>query len=127
MGKEEALQNSLSDPALLHASLAHVAKTLSSLDNTEMSPNIIYHIGKAITMVNKRIASSRQNPVAIETIGAVTTITAFEVRNSGAIIILKVLVHSHFMFSLGPVPSRALEFISMALRLWSRVLADCRL
>jgi hypothetical protein len=84
MGKEEALQNSLSDPALLHASLAHVAKTLSSVVRVEMNPNIIYHIGKAIAMVNKRIANSHEKPVSIHTIGAVTAITAFEVRTPSA-------------------------------------------
>jgi hypothetical protein len=84
MGKEEALQNSLSDPALLHASLAHVAKTLSSVVRFEMNPNIIYHVGKAIAMVNKRIANSHEKPVSIDTIGAVTAITAFEVPTPSA-------------------------------------------
>jgi len=80
MGKGEALQYSLSDPALLHASLAHVAYTLSDLRKIDMSSNIVYHVSKAIAMVNKRIANSRHKPVSMDTIGAVTTFTAFEVR-----------------------------------------------
>jgi hypothetical protein len=49
-----------------------------------MYPNIIYHAGKEIAMVNKRIADSHEKPVSIDTIGAVTTITAFKVRTPSA-------------------------------------------
>ncbi|KAE9380996.1 hypothetical protein N431DRAFT_477794 [Stipitochalara longipes BDJ] len=80
MGKGEALQYSLSDPALLHASLAHVAYSLNDLGNIDMSSSIKYHVSKAVAMVNKRIANSRHKAVSMDTIGAVTTFTAFELK-----------------------------------------------
>ncbi|KAE9372733.1 hypothetical protein N431DRAFT_409051 [Stipitochalara longipes BDJ] len=88
-GKEESLHNSLSDPALLHISLAHVAKTLSSLASIDMNLNIAYHVGKAIAIVNKRIANSQDKAITNETIGAVTSLTAFEFR-TGSIASLKI-------------------------------------
>jgi hypothetical protein len=80
MGKGEALQYSLSDPALLHALLAHVAYSLNDLGKLDMSSSIIYHVSKAVAMVNKRIANSQHKTVSMNTIGAVTPFTAFEVR-----------------------------------------------
>jgi hypothetical protein len=65
-------------------SLAHVAKTLISSANIDLSLNIIYHIGKAIALVNGRMANSQDKAVTNETIGAVTSLTAFEVRTYSA-------------------------------------------
>jgi hypothetical protein len=78
--KEEALENSLSDPALLHASLAHVAAALDSLAGIDLSPNAVYHVGQAIVIVNKRLANSLHEAVTNKTICAVAALFTFEVR-----------------------------------------------
>jgi hypothetical protein len=60
---------------------------LSSVVCFEMNPNIIYYAGKEIAIVNKRIANSHEKPVLIDTISAVTTITAFKVRSPSALLL----------------------------------------
>ena len=77
--KEEALESALSDPAYLHAALVHIAKTLRDQTTLELGPSITYHLCKAIAMINKRIASRKV--VSIDTIGAVASLTGFEVRS----------------------------------------------
>ncbi len=77
--KEEALESAMSDPAYFHAALIHVAKTLKDQTTLELGPSITYHLCREIAMINKRIAN--QKVVAIDTIGAVTTLTGFEVRD----------------------------------------------
>lgn len=77
--KEEALESAMSDPAYLHAALVHIGKTLKEQTTLELGPSIIYHLCKAIAMINKRIASHKV--VSIDTIGAVTSLTGFEVGN----------------------------------------------
>ncbi len=77
--KEEAIESAMSDPARLHAALVHIAKTLRDQTNLELGPSITYHLFKAIAIINKRIASHKV--VSIDTIGAVTSLTGYEVCN----------------------------------------------
>jgi hypothetical protein len=77
--KEEALESAMSDPAYLHAALVHIAKTLRDQTTLELGPSITYHLCKAISIINKRIASNKV--VSIDTIGAVTSLTGYEVCN----------------------------------------------
>jgi hypothetical protein len=55
-----------------------VAKTLGGLSSIDLSSVIVYHLAKAIAIVNKRIATHKT--VTNETICAVTSLTAFEVH-----------------------------------------------
>lgn len=45
----------MSDPALLHAVLAHSAFHLSHLNLNQSNSDLLYHRGQAIGLLNKRI------------------------------------------------------------------------
>jgi hypothetical protein len=53
--------------------------TLGSIGIIDSRAKIIYHVGKAIAIVNDRIANPNQKAVTIETVCAVTSLTGFEV------------------------------------------------
>ncbi|KAE9378225.1 hypothetical protein N431DRAFT_175373 [Stipitochalara longipes BDJ] len=73
--KRGFLAYALSDPALLHAWLASIAKALCTLCGLDLHSDIDYHVGRAISIVNKRIANSNHTPITKETIMAVTYLT----------------------------------------------------
>lgn len=72
----------MSDSAVLHITLSHIAMGLRSLLSIELGPDIIYHLGRAVAIVNKRIANFRYETIAIKdkTIFTVSFLTHWEVR-----------------------------------------------
>jgi hypothetical protein len=74
------LNFAISDPAILHATLANVAKTLCTLSGVESSPALAYHLGQAITLVNQGITDSTHKATTKETIMAVTCLASLGVR-----------------------------------------------
>lgn len=54
--------------------------SLGSLARTETGPTTLYHVGKAITMVNQRLANFTYETVTDDTICAVTVLAHLEVR-----------------------------------------------
>ncbi|KAH6712475.1 hypothetical protein BKA61DRAFT_736866 [Leptodontidium sp. MPI-SDFR-AT-0119] len=80
--KEEFLSFAVSDCAILHATLGHVAMTLCDLAGIKSNPDLVYHVGQAITLVNKRIANRSHKAITKETIFAVACLTSLELRSS---------------------------------------------
>jgi hypothetical protein len=70
----------ISDPALLHAWLASIAKALCTLCGSNLHSDIDYHVSRAISIVNNRIANANHTPITKETIMAVTYLTNVGVR-----------------------------------------------
>jgi hypothetical protein len=82
----ESHQAVLSDSAMLHVTLAHVAMGLPSLPSIKLGPDVVYHLGQAISIVNKRIAIFHHEPITRKdkAIMAVTLLTHFEVGTLSA-------------------------------------------
>jgi hypothetical protein len=80
--KEDVISFAITDSALLHATLAHSALSLCNIARSRSSPDMAYHAGQAIRLVNKRIANSPQEAVSDATMFAVGCLTHFEVRLS---------------------------------------------
>jgi hypothetical protein len=81
--KAEFLNFAISDAAVMHATLANITKTSYNLVR-KSSPDIIYHVGQAITLVNKRIANCNQKAITKETIIAVACLTYMGVSTLSA-------------------------------------------
>ncbi|KAE9362796.1 hypothetical protein N431DRAFT_357902, partial [Stipitochalara longipes BDJ] len=81
--KEEFISFAISDPALLHATLAHLAMTFCNPED------MFYHIGQAINLVNKRISDSSHESITMETIFAIVCLTSLELR-SGSVASIKI-------------------------------------
>jgi hypothetical protein len=77
--KEDFMSFAITDSAPLHAALALSALSLCSSARIDSSPEIGYHAGQAISLVNKRIANSSQETVSDATMLAVGVLTHFEV------------------------------------------------
>jgi hypothetical protein len=78
--KRNFLAYAISDPALLHAWLASIAKALCTLCGSNLHSEIDYHVSRAISIVNNRIANSHHTQITKETIMAVTYLTNVGVR-----------------------------------------------
>lgn len=70
----------ITDSAPLHAALALSALSLCNAARINSSHEMAYHAGRAISLVNKRIANSSQEVVSDATMFAVGVLTAFEVH-----------------------------------------------
>ncbi len=54
----------ITDSALLHAALAILAQNLCNAARINSSPEMVYHAGQAISLVNKRIVNSSREVVS---------------------------------------------------------------
>ena len=79
--KEDFVSYVVSDPALLHAWLASIAKAICTLCGADLHADIDYRVGLAISIVNKRIANGNHTPITKETMLSVTFLTNVRVRN----------------------------------------------
>ncbi|KAE9364208.1 hypothetical protein N431DRAFT_431140 [Stipitochalara longipes BDJ] len=77
--KDDVIPFAITDSALLHAALAHSARTLCDTARTESPAERDYHTGQAIRLVNKRIAQSPDEAFSHATILTVGWLTQFEV------------------------------------------------
>jgi hypothetical protein len=83
-GEVENTKAIMSDSAMLHILLSHVAKGLRSLLNIDLGSDANYHYSKAIAIVNKRIANFHYEAIGIKnlTILVVSLLIHWEVRIS---------------------------------------------
>jgi hypothetical protein len=81
-GEEEGLKVIMSDSATLHITLSHVAMGLRSLPNIDLDSDVIYHLGKTIAIVNKRMGNFQYEAIRIQdkTIFVVSLLTHWEVQ-----------------------------------------------
>lgn len=86
----------LSDSAMLHVTLAHIAMGSCNLPNIELGPDVIYYIGQAIAIVNKRISNFYYEPIMHKdkTIMTITILTHFDVRTLSAPILLVIIANT---------------------------------
>jgi len=73
------LQFSISDSALLHATLLHSVLSISMLRGQSFTSDLLFHQGQAIRFVNERIGEQHNQATSDATIAAVANLTAFEV------------------------------------------------
>jgi hypothetical protein len=83
------LQFSISDSALLHATLLHSALSISMLRGQNSTSDLLFHQGQAIRFVNERIGDPHNQATSDTTIAAVANLTAFEVFPPSPLPILK--------------------------------------
>ncbi|KAN0090582.1 hypothetical protein V8E51_019161 [Hyaloscypha variabilis] len=85
-GRLDLLKMAVFDTSWFHLACAHISITLSRIRCTAMKPEAIYHLGQAISIVNKRIANFHHESATEkdETIGCVLPLAFFEVRRSKA-------------------------------------------
>jgi hypothetical protein len=88
--------------------------TLCNLAGIKSSPDMIYHVGQAITLVNKRIANRNHKAITKETIFAVACLTNLEVRALSALIFLVLIANNHHIISSDLVVWLVLRFILTA-------------
>jgi hypothetical protein len=81
-GEEENTKAIMSDSAMLHVLLSHVARGLRSLLNIDLGSDAIYHYSEAIAIVNKRIVNFHNEAIGIKnsTILVVSLLIHWEVR-----------------------------------------------
>jgi hypothetical protein len=81
-GEEENTKVIMSDSAMLHILLSHVATGLRSLQIIDLGVDAIYHYSKAIAIVNKRIANFHYEAIGTKnlTILVVSLLIHWEVR-----------------------------------------------
>src|ERR1700689_4805752 len=78
--KEGMLQFSISDSALLHATLLHSALSISMLRGQSYTSDLLFHQGEAIRFINERIGDPYNKASSDATIAAVANLTTFEVH-----------------------------------------------
>lgn len=94
--------------------LAHVAMTLCDLSGIKSSPDLVYHVGQAITLVNKRIANRNHKAITKETIFAVACLTGLEVCALSALTFLVMVANNHHIISSDLALWLVFRFILMA-------------
>jgi hypothetical protein len=95
--KEGMLQFSISDPALLHATLLHSVLSISMLRGQSSTSDLLFHQGKAIRFVNERIGDPHNQATSNATIAAVANLTAFEVLPLSPLPLLRFRLSNYFL------------------------------
>jgi len=80
--KDEVMKALVSDPAFLHAALAHAAVDLSNLNDDQPYPEFFYHQSQSISLLKNRVKSPNIAAVLHTTIGAVASLVNVEVPPS---------------------------------------------
>jgi hypothetical protein len=79
--KEDLLNFAISDPATLHALLVHSALNLRGIQQLKQDPDILYHQGETIRLINDRLGDSGHKVASDATIFTVANMTHLEVRS----------------------------------------------
>jgi hypothetical protein len=95
--KEDVVDTLRSDPALLHAALAHAALHLCRLSSERSDADFFYHGGQSIRFLNNRIKCSNIAADLLTTIGTITALTNIEVHARPFIYLSISIYISNFM------------------------------
>jgi hypothetical protein len=81
-GVEESTNAVLSDTPVCHLAVSHAAIGGYGILPSQNAADIMYLLGQALSIINKRIANFHNEPIAYQdkTLTVVTTLTHFEVR-----------------------------------------------
>lgn len=77
--KEDLLSFALSDAASLHALLVHSALNLRGIEQLKQDPDMLYHQGETIRLINDRLRDPEQQVASDATIFTVANMTHLEV------------------------------------------------
>jgi hypothetical protein len=77
--KEDLLSFALSDAASLHALLVHSALNLRGIEQLKQDPEMLYHQGETIRLINDRLRDPEQQVASDATIFTVANMTHLEV------------------------------------------------
>jgi hypothetical protein len=91
------LQFSISDSALLHATLLHSVLSISMLRGQSSTSDLLFHQGQAFRFVNERIGDPHKQATSDATIAAVANLTAFEVRPLSPFPLLRFHLSNYFL------------------------------
>jgi len=95
--KEGMLQFSISDSALLHATLLHSALSISMLRGQSATSDLLFHQGQAIRLVNERIGDPHNKATSDATIAAVANLATFEVLPLSPFPLLRFRLSNYFL------------------------------
>ncbi|KAE9370118.1 hypothetical protein N431DRAFT_559389 [Stipitochalara longipes BDJ] len=87
--REDILHFTMSDPAVLHAVLGHIAINLRMFSGAKSRSDSTYHLGQAISLLNKRILNCNREDITDATIFAVGSLANLQIT-TGSLDSLKV-------------------------------------
>ena len=79
--KEDLLSFAITDPASLHSLLVHSAVNLRGIRQIKKDPDMLYHQGETIRLINDRLGDPDQQFASDATISTVVNMTHLEVRS----------------------------------------------
>ena len=83
--KEELLSFAITDAASLHSLLVHSALNLRGIRQLKKDPDMLYHQGETIRLINDSLGNPEQQYASNATISTVVNMTHLEVRFSSNI------------------------------------------